>query len=102
LTAAPSGEAAQIKEENEIMGALTNVKGYPKTVELKSDVFGYAGSRIYPITKDDALSISKEFKLPTDFKKHYDEPEFQFYYLNRNHGEQHIIFWLPRPTAPKS
>ena len=79
------------------MGSYTNVKGYPKTVELKSDVFGYSGNRIFKVTKDEALSISKEFKLPTDFKEYGDDEDF--YYMNCGHGKKHIIFWLPRSAA---
>ena len=71
------------------------MKGYPTTVELKQEIFGYATHRIFKVTKDEALSISKEFKLPRDFKKLADEAEVEFYYLNRGHGKQHIIFWLP-------
>jgi hypothetical protein len=84
------------------MSAYSNLKGYPKTVEIESDLLNYGGNRIFKITKDEALLLSKEFKLPTDFKKNYDESEYDFYYLNHNHGEKHIVFWLPRPAAPKS
>ncbi len=79
------------------MGSYTNVKGYPKTVELKSDVFGFAGNRIFKVTKDEALSISKEFDLPTDFKEYGDDEDF--YYFNHGHGKFHAVFWLPRPIA---
>jgi len=79
------------------MGVLTNAKGYPKTVELKEDVFGYGGNRIHKVTKDEALSISKEFRLPTDFKA-WGEDEFDFYYFNSGHGKFHAIFFLPRPA----
>jgi hypothetical protein len=84
------------------MSVYSNVKGYPKTVELKSDLLNYGENRIFKITKEEALSLSKEFKLPTNFKKFYDESEFDFYYLNHRQGERHIILWLPSPAAQKS
>jgi hypothetical protein len=80
------------------MGSYTNKKGYPKTVELKSDIFGYSGNRIFKVTKDEALLISREFKLPTDFKKYGDNEDF--YYFNSGHGTFHAIFWLPRSEKP--
>lgn len=84
------------------MNGFTDAKGYPKTVELKSYPFGYGGNRIFKITKDEALSISREFKLPTDFKSKWKESEVDFYYFNHAHGKLHAIFWLPRPVVEQT
>jgi len=75
--------------------------GYPKSVDIKSrrDLHGYSVNRIYKITKAEAVLISREFKLPTDFGKYKDDDEYDFYYLNQAGGEQHIVFWLPKVAA---
>jgi hypothetical protein len=74
--------------------------GYPKTVELpKADLLKWSVNRIYKVTKEDAISISKEFRLPTDFQSTRDESEseFDFYYFHHDNGEFRAIFFLPRP-----
>jgi hypothetical protein len=65
------------------MSSYKNSKGYPKTVELKSDLLNYSANRIFKVSKDEALSISKEFKLPTNFKDSYNDSEFDFYFAKR-------------------
>jgi hypothetical protein len=73
-------------------------QGYPKSVDIKKrhDLCGYGSNRIYRVTKDEAVAISREFKFPTDFQKTYHETAVDFYYFNNGHGEFHAIFFLPR------
>jgi len=71
---------------------------YPKSVDVQSkhDLCGYGSNRVYKLSKDEALRISKEFELPTDFRKSHDETEYDFYYLNHGHGKQHLVFFLEK------
>jgi hypothetical protein len=75
-------------------------KGYPTTLgtrlEMKTDLLDWGVNRIYKVSKDDAILISKEFGLSTNFKSTRDESEFDFYYFNHANGEFHAIFSLPR------
>ncbi len=74
---------------------------YPKNLDTTSDVFGYGGVRIYPITKDQADAIAKEFPKSFGFKPPYRPPVEgdQLFYMNVNHGEQHFIFLLPKSPS---
>ena len=73
-------------------------KGYPKSVDVskKRELSGRGSNRIYEISKDEAVAISKEFKFPTDFQESYEETEHDFYYLNYGHGKFHAVFFLPK------
>ena len=58
------------------------------------EAYGHGGVRIYRISPEQAAVIHKELKMP------YELQEFragdQYFYLNQNHGEHHIIFVLPK------
>jgi hypothetical protein len=70
---------------------------YPKNFKEYKEVYGYGGIRIYEVSEDEAKSIAKQF--PQKFK--YKPPFAPFvedervFYMNINHGEQHILFTLP-------
>jgi len=82
------------------------IKKFPESVIVNTssrpDLHGYGVNRIYRITKDEAILISREFKLPTDFKKRNwdNEADYNFYYLNHAYGEKHIVYWLRKDGMP--
>ena len=72
---------------------------YPKNLDTTTDEkgYGYGGIRIYPITKELADEIVKEFPRHFKFKPgfHPNVKNRQLFYMNVNHGEKHYIFSLP-------
>ena len=70
--------------------------GYPSNYDEFQDrqAYGHGGVRIYRISPEQAAVIHNELKMP------YQLQEFragdQYFYLNQNHGENHIIFVLPQ------
>lgn len=71
-------------------------EGYPSNFdEFRSqEAYGRGGVRIYRISPEQAALIHKELKMPYKLQEPY--PGDQYYYLNQNHGEHHIIFVLPQ------
>jgi hypothetical protein len=71
-------------------------EGYPSNFDefRKDEVYGHGGVRIYRVTPQQAADIHKELKLPYELQR-FREGD-QYFYLNQNHGEHHIIFAFPR------
>ena len=68
---------------------------YPREYKNYKEVYGYGDIRIYQVSEDEANEIAKEF--PQDFKytPPFDAKGGQLFYMNINHGEQHIVFSIP-------
>jgi hypothetical protein len=72
---------------------------YPESVKLGQDVNDYGKERVYRVTREDATKIAKEFPKSFRFKPPF-APETegeQLFYMNVNHGAQHIIFAVRKP-----
>jgi hypothetical protein len=76
----------------------TKLVRFPTSVSINpnTDLTDWGTARIYQVMKDEAVEISKEFGLPTDFKKRRDDDEYDFFYLNWEEGKAHIVFMLDR------
>lgn len=66
-----------------------NDKSYPEN--LRQYVYGFGGVRVYKVTKAEAKSIAKEFHLKL---QPLTKRTAKHFYINVNHGEQHILFYL--------
>jgi hypothetical protein len=72
--------------------------GYPKNLDLTITVYSHGGVRIYPVSRDQAEEITKEFPKAFKFRL---APSFEgerLFYMNINHGEQHVIFSINDKT----
>ena len=75
---------------------MTATKGYPSNFDefRKQEAYGHGGVRIYRVSPEQAALIHKELKMPYEIQKF--RAGDQYFYLNQNHGEHHIIFVLPQ------
>lgn len=73
---------------------MSTEDNYPKKYMQFKEVYGYGGVRIYKVTEDEAKEIAKEFPEAFKFKPPFAAPAKgePLYYMNVNHGEQHVIF----------
>jgi hypothetical protein len=76
--------------------AESHPKGYPSNFDQFRDheVYGHGGVRIYRISPQQAAAIHKELKMPYDLQELREGHEY--FYLNQNHGEHHVIFVFPK------
>jgi hypothetical protein len=74
-------------------------KQYPSEFKNFKEVYGYGGIRIYKVSEAEAKKIAKEFPSSFPFKPAFRDAEDcdQLFYMNVSHGEQHLIFSLPKP-----
>jgi hypothetical protein len=71
---------------------------YPKNVKQYKEVYGYGGIRIYKVSESEGREITEEFPKSFRFKPPFAVPvekDEQLFYMNINHGEQHLVFSLP-------
>ncbi len=70
---------------------------YPKDFMTFKEVYGYGGIRIYKVSEDEGKKIAKQFPNSFRFNPPFRSPaeNEQLFYMNINHGEQHLIFSLP-------
>jgi hypothetical protein len=79
-------------------------KSYPKGVELRDQIFGEFGIRVYPVSAEDAAKIAAEFKLklpdahqPSVTATVPDDGGY--FYINGRHGEIHELLFTDKELA---